>query len=106
MQETFVPKQESTREPPNFLPSEPVQIEFKLRGNPFNGDDLEAANCRQLVLDIIATLSSLHWKLHAKVNVRGGADAIYFVYDENHSRPFSDLVRLAFQQSQILSSKR
>ena len=85
--------QESTREPPNFLASEPTEHEFKLRGNPFSSDGDESTMCRRLIVDVVGSLSTLQWKLHANVNVRGGSDALYFVYDENHSRSQTDLVR-------------
>jgi hypothetical protein len=78
-----------------LIPSEPVQHEFKLRGNPFSGDGDESTMCRQLIVDIVVNLSTLHWRFHGNVNVRGGADALYFVFDENHSRSPSDLVRLS-----------
>ncbi len=41
--------QESSRDSPSFLSSEPSQFEFKLRGNPWYGESDASTMCRHLV---------------------------------------------------------
>ena len=58
--------------------------EFKLRGHPWHGEGEESTLCRRLLLELVGRLGGLRWRLMAATNLKGGTDALFFIYDEDH----------------------
>ncbi len=76
--------------------------EFKLRGNPWAETGAEAAMCRRLLLNIIGSMGQLQWKLLASTNLKGGIDAMLFVYDEKFSASPKDYAMLSLNRQDRL----
>ncbi len=58
--------------------------DIKLRGTPWQSEGEESTMCRKLLLDIVSRLGAQHWRLLAATNLRGGTDALFFIYDSDH----------------------
>lgn len=76
--------------------------EFKLRGNPWQGEGGESTACRKLILQIIGNLGKLKWRLLTSTNLKGATDALFFIYDENHCIGPEDLAILSLNRSDRL----
>ena len=65
--------------------------EIKLSGSPWNcSEDQEHVFSRTMLIRIIANLGSAHYRLLAGTNIKGGADSLLFIQDENYKPSISD----------------
>ena len=61
-------------------------FEFKLHGFPWYGQGDEAVTSRKLLAGIVAQMASLDWRLLSTTNLRGGADAFFFIDEVDRFR--------------------
>lgn len=76
--------------------------EFKLRGNPWQGEGEESTACRKLILQVIGSLGKVKWRLLTSTNLKGATDALFFIYDENHYISPEDLAILSLNRNDRL----
>ena len=51
-----------------------------LRGFPWIKFLWNSVECRKLIIILVENLERLNWKFHAAVNIKGGADSLFFMY--------------------------
>merc|ERR1719319_183649 len=61
-------------------------FEFKLHGNPWlDYAGAENVHCRQMLINMIGKYAAINNKLLGGVNIKGGTDSLFFMYDQNYS---------------------
>ena len=53
---------------------------IKFRGCPWIKFLWNSVECRKLIVILVENLERLNWKFHAAVNIKGNADALFFMY--------------------------
>jgi len=63
-----------------------VLTEIKLNGNPWiDYAGAENIHCRQMLLHMFGQLGSVHYRLLAGTNIKGGTDSFFFIQDPSYS---------------------
>jgi len=77
--------------------------EIKLNGNPWkDSDGPENIYCRKMLLSIIADLGSVHYRLVAGTNLKGGPDSLFFIKDDSYTTNITDLCMIGLTKKNKL----
>ena len=57
------------------------RTDIKLIGTPWFSTGSDSVNCRKLIATIVQNLSGIGWKFHACVNLTGGSDSLFFIFE-------------------------
>eukprot|EP00397_Hematodinium_sp_SG-2012_P022879 GEMP01023736.1.p1 GENE.GEMP01023736.1~~GEMP01023736.1.p1 ORF type:complete len:546 (+),score=109.84 GEMP01023736.1:89-1639(+) len=77
---------------------------FKLKGRPWctSGSSSTQVESRRMMLALIGQLSKLHYRLLSGVNLKGGADSLFFIHDPTYLCTETDFCMISLDKNDRL----